>query len=50
MTHDAERLRLAELAHRRALQMDPDLMAAQYLSAYGALRPMARPLPTGAVA
>jgi glycosyltransferase involved in cell wall biosynthesis len=49
-SHDADRLRLADLARRRALQMDPDLMATQYLSAYAALRPPAEWLATGAVA
>jgi glycosyltransferase involved in cell wall biosynthesis len=48
---DAARERLAELARARALQMDPDVMAAQYLSAYASLsRSRARSLPLEAVA
>jgi len=50
-TDDTERGRLAELARARALQMDPDVMAAQYLSAYAAIaRDRSRPLPVEAVA
>jgi glycosyltransferase involved in cell wall biosynthesis len=50
-TDDAERGRLAELARARALQLDPDVMAAQYFSAYAALaRGRSRPLPVEAVA
>jgi glycosyltransferase involved in cell wall biosynthesis len=51
VSDDAERARLAELARARALQMDPDIAAAQYLSAYASLsRSRARPLPLEAVA
>ena len=47
----AERARLAELARARALQMDPDVIAAQYLSAYASLaRSRPRPLDLEAVA
>jgi glycogen synthase len=50
-TDDSQRGRLAELARARALQMDPDVMAAQYLSAYASLnRKSASAFPVGAVA
>ena len=48
---EVERGRLAELARARALQLEPDIMAAQYLSAYASLtRGRSRPLSLGAVA